>query len=187
MKSMIGLWCYFAAFSDIFTKTSDKDETSSLCHKRFKSHFQIERTIFWFALQREYLNFFKFFKLLQNVFIAGSHKSFIRAFESFCLYNYVTCSRSEKNLGKSLLFSLLTPNGLEEYLLINYFDELVFYFQNKFFKISKVQKKNLPIIDISLVCPVRFDFVDEVVTFRGCYKSSFLFICLSFFRKWHWF
>ena len=145
----------------------------------------IERTIFWFALQREYLNFFKFFKLLQNVFIAGSHKSFIRAFESFCLYNYVTCSRSDKNLGKSLLFSLLTPNELEEYLLINYFDELVFYFQNKFFKISKVQKKNLPIIDISLVCPVRFDFVDEVVTFRGCYKSSFLFICLSFFRKWH--
>ena len=141
MKSMIGLWCYFAAFSDIFTKTSDKDDTSSLCHKRFKSHFQIERTIFWFALQREYLNFFKFFKLLQNVFIAGSHKSFIRAFESFCLYNYVTCSRSEKNLGKSLLFSLLTPNELEEYLLINYFDELVFYFQNKFFKISKVQKK----------------------------------------------
>ena len=119
------------------------------------------------------------------MFIAGSHKSFIRAFESFCLYNYVTCSRSEKNLGKSLLFSLLTPNELEEYLLINYFDELVFYFQNKFFKISKVQKKNLPIIDISLVCPVRFDFVDEVVTFRGCYKSSFLFICLSFFRKWH--
>lgn len=178
MKSMIGLWCYFAAFSDIFTKTSDKDDTSTLCHKRFNSHFQIKR---------EYWNFFKFFKLLQNVFIAGSHKSFIRAFESFCFYNYVTCSRSEKNLGKSLLFSLLTPNGLEEYLLINYFDELVFYFQNKFFKISKVQKKNLSIIYISLVCPVRFDFVDEVVTFRGCYKSSFLFICLSFFRKWHWF
>ena len=100
------------------------------------------------------------------MFIAGSHKSFIRAFESFCFYNYVTCSRSEKNLGKSLLFSLLTPNGLEKYLLINYFDELVFYFQNKFFKISKVQKKNLSIIYISLVCPVRFDFVDEVVTFR---------------------